>query len=57
MGAVRLAIVAAVLGAAAEAVPAAPAPEVYPSYVLPNIAVFVVSLTVVLIACKRFRES
>ena len=56
-GMVRLAIVAVLLGAAAEAVQAAPAQEVYPSYVLPNLVAFVMSLTVVLIACKRFRAS
>ena len=56
MGAARVAMATAVLGTAAEAVLAAAA-DVYPSYVLPNLAACVMCLTVVLIACKRFRAS
>jgi len=56
MGAARVAMATAVLGAASEAVLAAAA-DVYPSYVIPNLAACVMCLTVVLIACKRFRAS
>jgi hypothetical protein len=57
MGAARVAMATAVLGAAAEAVLAAAGADVYPSYVIPNLAACVMCLTVVLIACKRFRAS
>jgi len=56
MGAARVAMATAVLSTAAEAVLAAAA-DVYPSYVIPNLAACVMGLTVVLIACKRFRAS
>ena len=56
MGAARVAMATAVLGAAAEAVLAAAA-DVYPSYVIPNLVACVMCLTVVLIACKRFHAS